>query len=131
VLNEADLEFLRARGHRFAVYDNGGNSLLVLEAFELPPGYTPAAVDLLIEIPSTYPDGALDMWWVYPDVRFASGREPDGATVRQPYPAFTPDPARTWQRFSRHPVWRYGTDDLRSYLGTVYQTMAKEARAVA
>jgi hypothetical protein len=131
VLSDADLEFLRAREHRFTVYDNGNTSLLVIEGFELPTGYTPGVVDLLIEVPSTYPDGALDMWWVYPDVCFASGREPEGATVRQAYPAFAPDPARIWQRFSRHPVWRAGTDDLRSYLGPVYQTMAKEARAAA
>ena len=61
MLSDADLEFLRSREHCFVVYNNGGNSLLVIEDFDLPPGYNPTAVDLLIEIPSTYPNATLDM----------------------------------------------------------------------
>ena len=129
MLREVDLAALRAKGHRFSIYPNGTNSLLVIEGFGVPPGYTASAVDLLIEIPSTYPDGALDMWWVYPHIQFEGGVEPAGATERLAYPAFAPEPARQWQRFSRHPAWRAGVDDVKSYLGLVYQTLAKEAGA--
>lgn len=116
----------------YSVYEQGEITLLVLEGYELAAGYQPAAVDLLIAIPSTYPDGALDMWWTYPYVVFAaSGHAPVNTDVRQPYPGYTPDPTRQWQRWSRHPQWRAGTDDLRSFLRAMSTTLETEAQRVA
>ncbi len=131
MLSERDTQHLDELGQAYSVYQQGAITLLVLEAYELPPGYQSAAVDVLIEIPSTYPDGALDMWWTFPYVVFASGQVPVNTDVRQPYPGYAPDPARVWQRWSRHPQWRAGTDDLRSFLRAMRTTLETEAQRVA
>jgi hypothetical protein len=132
MLREIDKEHLEEKGYRFSTYGHGNNTLLVIEGYELPPGYDPQAVDLLIEIPSTYPDGRLDMWWVYPDVRFAAtGNAPPGTTEHMAYAGFTLDPARQWQRFSRHPEWRVGVDDLRTFLTAVRSTMERDVQQLA
>jgi Prokaryotic E2 family E len=131
VLRQVDREYLDMRGLPFTVYA-GSPELLVLEGYALPPGYRPETADILIEVPDQYPDAKLDMWWVYPPVVFdATGAEPDATNVRQAYPAFAPEPNRQWQRFSRHPAWRPGRDDLRTFLGVIRSVMTEEARRAA
>jgi hypothetical protein len=132
MLRDIDERYLEENGHRFSTHAQGAGLLLVLEEYQVPAGYEPHVVDLLIEIPSTYPDGKLDMWWVYPPVVFArTGTEPVNTQVRQPFAAFGPEPDRQWQRFSRHPEWRVGVDDLRTYLGSLRSTMQNEVRQLA
>ncbi|HUZ82353.1 MAG TPA: E2/UBC family protein [Gaiellaceae bacterium] len=132
MLRECDKNHLDEIGLTYSIYEQGEITLLVLEGYELPVGCQPAAVDVLIAIPSTYPDGALDMWWTYPYVVFAPrGQAPVNTDVRQPYSGYTPDPARQWQRWSRHPQWRAGTDDLRSFLRAMRTTLETEAQRVA
>jgi Prokaryotic E2 family E len=132
MLRERDRDFLDAEGYRYSTYNEGSNALLVIENFELPIGYVPQEVELLLIIPSTYPDGQIDMWWVHPVVVFARNQtEPANAQVRQTFPGYTPDPNRQWQRFSRHPKWRAGIDDLTSYLRAALSTLAFEATQVA
>jgi hypothetical protein len=132
MLREVDRQHLAELGLCFSTYAQGETTLLVIEGYELPAGFEPRAVDVLIEIPSTYPDGKLDMWWVFPPVIFAQTRaEPVNAGVRQPFAGFGPDPNRQWQRFSRHPEWRPGKDDIRSYLRSLRSTMEREAQQLA
>ena len=96
------------------------------------PAYSPLAVDLLLQIPRDYPDAALDMWWVFPEVRFErTSSRPTNTDVFQPFAGFAPEPTRQWQRFSRHPQWRLGVDGLRSYLASLRSTMETEARRLA
>ena len=131
MLNGRDRQHLDELGQAYSVYQQGAITLLVLETYELPSGYQPAAVDVLIQIPSTYPDGALDIWWTFPYVVFASGQVPVNTDVRQTYPGYAPEPARVWQRWSRHPQWRAGTDDLRSFMRAMHTTLEAEAQRVA
>jgi len=132
MLREVDKQHLVEAGLRFSTYPHGEGEILVIESCELPAGYDPATVDLLIEVPSTYPDGKLDMWWVFPHVVFArTQQEPVNTQVRQEFAAYAPEPTRQWQRFSRHPEWRAGVDDLRSFLRSLRSTMENEAQQVA
>jgi E2/UBC family protein E len=132
MLREFDKEFLDAEGYRYSTYNEGGNTLLVIENYELPVGYDPQTVQLLVIMPSSYPDGQIDMWWIYPAVVFVGNRaEPVNAQVRQAFAGYTPEPGRQWQRFSRHPKWRPGVDDLISYLRAIRSTMEGESRQVA
>lgn len=132
MLPETDKKYLESRGFRYSLYEHGSLSLLVIHDYELPPGYAPHVVDLLIQIPSSYPDAKLDMWWVFPALVFADTRaEPAAAAVREVFSSFPLQPERQWQRFSRHPQWRVGVDDLRTYLGSLRSTMENEARQVA
>lgn len=132
MFREEDKKYLEERSHQYSTYEQGGVTLLVLEQYELPDGYTPQAADVLIEIPADYPDANLDMWWVFPPVVFTrTGAEPAQTQVRQSFAGYAPDPERQWQRFSRHPSWRLGVDDLRSYLVSLRSTMENEARQLA
>jgi hypothetical protein len=132
MLREIDKQWLEAQGYRFSIYVEGSNNLLVIQNYVLPPGFDPQTVELLLVVPSTYPDGQLDMWWIHPPVVFAQTRvEPANAQVRQAFPGYAPEPSRQWQRFSRHPQWRAGVDDLRSYLRALQSTLANEARRIA
>jgi hypothetical protein len=132
MLRELDKVFLDSEGYRYSTYSDGANTLLVIENYGLPAGYDPLTVELLLIIPSTYPDGQLDMWWVYPHVVFARTRtQPVNAQVLQQFGGYTPEPSRQWQRLSRHPKWRSGVDDLISYLRAIRSTMEYEAGQVA
>jgi Prokaryotic E2 family E len=132
VLQDLDRQQLDAAGHRYSTYVEGELTLLVIRDYEVPGGYSPRAVDLLLQIPRDYPDAALDMWWVFPEVRFErTSSRPTNTDVFQPFAGFAPEPTRQWQRFSRHPQWRLGVDDLRSYLASLHSTMENEARRLA
>jgi hypothetical protein len=131
VLRDEDKKHLEERGYQFSTYDEGDLTLLVIEGYQLPDGYTPPATDLLIQIPRDYPDANLDMWWVFPEVAFTSGAIPANTETRQTFAGYSPDPARQWQRFSRHPNWRLGVDDLRTFLVSLRSTMENEARQLA
>lgn len=117
MLKPADIAYLDEKGINYSTYPDGANTLLVLHGYELPDGYNPPVTDVLILVPADYPDAQLDMWWCYPVVTFASnGARPQASEVMQEFSAYAPEPGRSWQRFSRHPTWRAGTDDLRSFL---------------
>jgi hypothetical protein len=132
VLRDVDLSHLTKRGFKYSTYTEGNLALLVIENYQLPSGYTPQTIDLLIQIPADYPDAALDMWWVYPHVQFErTGAEPTNTTERAAFAGFTPESGRLWQRFSRHPQWRLGVDDLRTYIASIRSTMENEVRQLA
>jgi hypothetical protein len=117
VLRTSDISYLDERGFDYSTYRAGNRTLLVLHDYRLPPGYSEEVVEVLIEVPDDFPDAQLDMWWVYPWVTFsANNQRPLNADQPATYPEFEPEPGRVWQRFSRHPPWRVGVDDLRSFL---------------
>jgi hypothetical protein len=132
MLRRADIAYLETNGHRYTTYPFGNVTLLVIHEYKLPLGYSPRVIDLLIHIPDTYPDGQLDMWWVYPWVSFvATGTRPQAADVQQQFHGFAPEPTRTWQRFSRHGSWRVGHDDLRTFITAMRATLERDVAAVA
>lgn len=132
MLRDADKEYLKASGYAFVTYRDGNLELLVIENYGLPDGYSADVVELLIQVPDGYPDAKLDMWWVFPSVTFsATNAEPHGSEQKQPFSAFTPEPGRVWQRFSRHPNWRVGVDDLHTYLTTIRATFEREVPKAA
>lgn len=112
MLLDSDVEYLEEKGWRYALYDQGATTLLVIHGYELPPGYTLDRVELLIEIPDTYPDAKLDMFWVYPIVKItATNAEPQATSERREFDD------KTWQRFSRHlNNWRPESDSLQTFL---------------
>lgn len=50
-----------------------GWQLLVISDFELPVGFQPNRVKLLVKLPPGFPDAAPDMFWVHPAVRTGAG----------------------------------------------------------
>lgn len=95
--------------------DAGGWTLLVLSEYELPQGYHPDRVRLLLKLPPTFPDAAPDMFWVHPAVRAQNGSLPRATSTEHLL-------GEEWQRFSWHlaeGAWKPGVSTLRDYLRCV------------
>lgn len=93
---------------------------MVIHEYELPKGYVPRTVDLLIRLPATYPDIGPDMFWCSPLVVLErTGGVPEAAAHTEPHLG------RIWQRFSRHlnPGQWQGGDRLASYLAMIRQNL--------
>lgn len=112
MLNAQDQEYLKALGNRYEVSSDGQMISVVIFGFELPEGYLPRRVDLLLRLAQGFPDAAPDMFWTEPIVQYADGSEPPATSDRLEFSG------RIWQRWSRHLAqsWRPGIDNLRTYL---------------
>jgi hypothetical protein len=90
----------------------GGWQFLVISDFELPGGFQPNRVELLVKLPPGFPDAAPDMFWVCPAVRTATGNMPRSTTNERLLD-------KNWQRFSWHlaaGAWKPGVSELRDFL---------------
>ncbi len=69
--------------------------------------------DLLVLIPPVYPNGKLDMFWVFPkDLKFSDGTDSQAADAIENHCGVD-----GWQRFSRHPAkWNPARDNIVTYL---------------
>lgn len=80
--------------------------------------------ELLVRLPSGFPDVGPDMFWLAEPVTRVDGTEIPAIQVNEVHLN------RSWQRWSRHIAarWRPGLDDLRSYMtyiATCIQAAAK------
>lgn len=121
LLPESDRDYLVEKGFDCVVTQVGDAVHVVLRGFELPDTYRPHQVSLRIILPAGYPNADLDMFWTLPNVELASGAKPDRADVFQEFEG------EQWQRWSRHftKPWRQGVDDLRTFLATIRQELAR------
>lgn len=93
---------------------------LILRDYALSTAVTPNNADLLIILPSSYPDCGPDMFYLYPWVALPNGQWPDRAN--HPFDFAN----RQWQRWSRHSnVWRRGTDGIWTMLRRVDAALAE------
>lgn len=107
-LREAGIDSTRARIHK----QPGGWSFLVISGYQLPGGFQPAGVDLLVKLPPGFPDAQPDMFWVHPAVKTASGTLPRATCIEQLL-------GKDWQRFSWHlsaGAWQPGVSTLRDFM---------------
>lgn len=92
-----------------------GWSFLVMPDYQLPEGFRPSRVELLLKLPPTFPDAAPDMFWVYPPVKAPNGCMPRATSTERLL-------GRDWQRFSWHltaGAWKPGVSTLRDFLRCV------------
>lgn len=125
MLAKPDKDYLEREGYRYEVRAEQGMVSLVIFDFELPAGYEPQVVDLLLRLPAGFPDASPDMYWMDPEVRYADGGVPPQTQLRQTFHG------RVWQRWSRHPAqaWRVGTDNLQTYIRLIRTGLEREAPA--
>jgi hypothetical protein len=98
-----------------------GWTFLIVSDYPLPEGFAPNLVRLLVKLPPLFPDAAPDMFWLNPQVRTASGSQPQGTSVEQLL-------EEQWQRFSWHLLpgaWRPGTSTLRDFMRCVRARLEK------
>lgn len=111
-----DREYLESKGIEYEEHEEGGHKGVILKAHPLPAGrFDTEKADILILLPSGYPDAAPDMFYLSPWVKLTNGgRYPRKAD--QPFKFKD----RSWQRWSRHNrEWRPGADGIRTMLKRV------------
>lgn len=116
MLPAQDAAYLDDRGFAWDAASDQGVVCLVIRDYRLPPGFNVPSADLLIHLPTGYPDTPLDMWWFSPDVTRADGTPLPQTQAQGAYLG------RTWQRWSRHFAagqWRPGTDNIEPYLARI------------
>lgn len=126
-LSLRDRTFLEADHPDHEVWSEGGHVCVVIEALRLEPGLQPDTSDLLIRLPSGYPDQRPDMFWFADSITRADGRQIPAIQAKGTYGG------RVWHRWSRHMVgseWR-STDGIRGYLGYVRLCLRNAAQAAA
>lgn len=127
VLPITDTAFLTDREVRHVVTVDGGMTCVVFPDWSLPAGYDHDRSDLLIRLPSGYPDVQPDMWWFSPAIKLADGRTAQATEATERHLD------RDWQRWSRHfqsGQWRSGIDGLESYLALIHQELLRSAGAL-
>jgi hypothetical protein len=93
-----------------------GWQFLVISDFELPGGFQPNRVELLVKLPPGFPDAAPDMFWIHPEVRTPAGTIPRSTSNEHLL-------GKNWQRFSWHlapGAWKPGISELRDFLRCIY-----------
>jgi len=122
-----DAAYLASLGITHSVSSDDSGLLVVLHEFEVPAGLEPRHTDVLIRLPSGFPDAAPDMFWCDPPLQKSGGSPPPGTEGRGTFLG------RTWQRWSRHigGNWRPGMDGLASYLAYLRRCLAMASEQAA
>ncbi|MBX9609191.1 MAG: hypothetical protein K2Y51_23470 [Gammaproteobacteria bacterium] len=113
-----DMELLKAGlapDRVTVIQEAGGWQFLVIKDYQLPGGFEPSSVKLLLKLPPGFPDAAPDMFWVYPAVRTPTGSLPRATSDENLL-------GEIWQRFSWHLAagsWKPGSSNLRDFLRCV------------
>ena len=109
---EKQINLLKQHYPNVELLSSGHNQTLVVHDVPLN-GWPISRTDLLIQIPSSYPHAALDMFWVKPHIKMPSGSDPDRGNV------FENLLGDNWQRFSWHYPpnrgWNPAVNDLLSH----------------
>jgi len=128
LLPDGDVEYLEDKGFDYQAHLEGGMINLIIRDFELPEGYAPRRVELLLRLHPQFPQVAPDMFWTLPVVTYTNGVRPQATELMQPLGG------RSWQRWSRHfttSQWRPDRDNLRSYLRLIRSVLEREVRPLA
>ena len=119
-----DRRYLEERGLPFEEMGDSAQMGIVLSDFSLPPGlFDTENADILIVLPSGYPDTPPDMFFSIPWLKLkSSGNYPRAANVSFDFGG------KNWQRWSRHNnEWRPGTDGIWTMLKRVETALQKAA----
>ena len=116
ILPSRDCEYLESKGIEYEEHEENGQKGVILKARLLPDGrFDVLQADVLILLPSGYPDAAPDMFYLLPWVKLVNGGR---------YPRCADQPfqfrCQSWQRWSRHNnEWRPGADGIWTMLKRV------------
>ena len=122
-LPDSDATYLSRLGLDWEAAAENGTLWLIVNDWDLPPGYNTSRVSLALLIPPNYPDSQIDMVYFRPAFARADGK-PIGALSGQTILG------ENWQRWSRHRTsanpWRPGEDDVASHLSLVDEWLRRE-----
>lgn len=123
-LPDTDTAFLAQRGLHWDSVMDGASRWIILRNFPLPDGYTVGAADIAVQIPATYPQAALDMFYCRPFLQLASGRQIPATSARQAIVR------ESYQRWSRHrsgdTAWNPNWDSLITHIAIIDDALIRE-----
>ncbi|EAA2773113.1 E2/UBC family protein, partial [Salmonella enterica] len=97
---------------------------LIIHGYPLPEGDNHAQIDLAVEIPTTYPDAQLDMFYVYPALTLANGKSISQTQCQANILG------NSYQRWRRHlngtTRWNPLTDSVTTHLAVVEESLLRE-----
>lgn len=108
-LPEEDRQYLLSKDITYLEVDKDGKKGVILKGRRLPAGrYDTDTADVLVVLPSGYPDVAPDMFYLSPWVRLLPNKTlPKAADQALDFNG------QNWQRWSRHNTeWRAGIDGM-------------------
>ena len=116
--------YLVKRDVPFEEHEEGDQKAVILKAFALPTGrFDAPSADILVLLPSGYPDTPPDMFYAIPWLKLASSNSyPNRADQ------FFEFGNRNWQRWSRHNnEWRAGVDGIWTMIKRVETALEQAA----
>ena len=98
----------------------GSFSIVIIENYSLPSGWSKPQTRLLLKLPASFPHGKPDMFWTDTDLTLAGGQVPHKADLIEQICG------QEWRRFSWHPQdWTPGRDDIHTFLAFVARRFAQ------
>lgn len=123
-LLEQDVAYLNHLGLNWETRFVGARRWLIIHDHSLPSGYNLEQVDLAIEIPTSYPDAQLDMFFVHPPLTLVNGESISQTESRENILG------NIYQRWSRHlngvTRWNPLTDSIITHLAVVEESLLRE-----
>ncbi len=120
---QADALYLESCGLPWEAVRDQGALWIIIHERPVPSGYGVDLVSTALMLPPTYPDGPIDMVYLYPALERLD-QVPIGALSPHPFDG------KQWQRWSRHRTpdnpWRAGEDDIPAHLILVDHWLARE-----
>lgn len=123
-LPASDIEYLESKGIAFEEVEEGGKKAVILKNRPLPDDrFDATKADVLILLPSGYPDVAPDMFYLLPWIKLVpANRYPNKADHPLQFAG------QSWQRWSRHnKEWRPGIDGIHTMIKRVEDAIEKAA----
>ena len=121
---QADAQFLEKRGLVWDSVMEGASRWIIFRKYPMPEGYTMSEADIAVQIPATYPQAALDMFYCYPPLQLTSRRQIPATEVRQAIQG------RSYQRWSRHrsgdTAWNPNCDSLITHVAIIDEAIIRE-----
>lgn len=119
LIPENDIDFLQGKEYEYELIPFNAGVYLIIMNYDFPEAYTPRVADLLIRLPTGYPNSRVDMFFTKPDVKLINGTWPQASANH------VPQNATNWQQWSRHINWRIGVDSLRTFFAAIKKELAK------
>lgn len=123
-LLEKDAAYLNTLGVKWETLIDDRRRWLIIRDYALPEGYSHEVVDIAIDIPASYPDAAIDMFYCNPPLKLASG-----AVIAQTS-SHVSIGGITYQQWSRHlngaTRWNPLTDSIITQMAVVEESLLRE-----
>jgi hypothetical protein len=100
---------------------NGNGTMVSLPRLALPTGWNKPATEIHFLAPQGYPFAKPDSFWADPDLRLASGSNPQNASI-----SAIPGLGKPGLMFSWHTEqWNASRDDLLTWLASIRERLAR------